>query len=66
MLGVFIALLIGLNLIATAIVLSACVVSGRAERCHDEQEALVMHQKQVNAALDRLRTVEPQSVPSQL
>jgi hypothetical protein len=65
MLGVLIALFVGLSLFSTLIILAACVVSGRSSRLGDEEEAAILQQMQLSATIEELRTVKPQAAPSQ-
>lgn len=64
--GLIIGAFIILNIISTAIILAACVVSGRSTKVViEETRTRADGQMELASAIAKLRQIEPVSVPSQ-
>lgn len=61
--GFLVSLFIVLNVISTGIILSACIVSGRASREIDPRtEAALIQQRELATAISKLRVIDSESV----
>lgn len=64
--GIIIGLFVAFNIISTAIILSACILSGRqSKQTLTNAQARVNSQMELASAIAKLRQVEPLSTPAQ-
>lgn len=66
MLSILFTIFFGLNLLSTLLVLSACVVAGRAETASDIDEVAISQSVQLKSALNRISTVPSPSIAPRL
>lgn len=60
-LGILITIFIVLNIVSTVIIVSACIVSGRASRSLEPGlEAKMVSQRELAIAISKLRVISPQ------
>lgn len=58
--GILVSLFIVLNVVSTVVILSACIVSGRAAREVDPQtEAAIFRERELALAISKLRIIDP-------
>jgi hypothetical protein len=61
-LGILFTIFIGLNLLSTLLILSACIVASRAERAADLERVAISRHVQLKTALNRLGTTTPSPI----